>query len=79
MAAKEEVKKHASKVTVVDEIPPPSGSTSTRYCMWNIDSDLKEIVDIYFRPCMEDKAHNELVRQLLMPDVPAIHVLELDK
>lgn len=31
LAAKEEVKKHASKVTVVDEIPPPSGSTSTRY------------------------------------------------
>ena len=47
--------------------------------MWNIDSDLKLIVDIYSRPCMEDKAHNELVRQLLIPDVPALHVPEPDK
>ena len=79
LATKEEAKKHASKVTVVDEIPLPSGSTSTRYCMWNIDSDLKEIIDIYFRSCMEDKAHNELVKQFPKPDVPALHVLELDK
>lgn len=79
MAAKEEAKKHASKVTVVDEIPPPSGSTSTRYCMWNIDSDLKEISDIYFRSCMKDKAHSELVKQFPKPDFPALHVPELDK
>jgi len=79
LAAKEEAQKHASKVTVVDEIPPPSGSTSTRYCMWNIDSDLKEIIDIYFRSCMEDKAHNELVKQFPKPDVPALHVPELHK
>ena len=79
LAAKEEAKKHASKVTVVDEIPPPSGSTNTRYCMRNIDTDLKEIIDIYFRSCMEDKAHNELVKQFPKPDVPALHVPELDK
>ena len=79
LAAKEEVQKHASKVPVVDEIPPPSGSTSTRYCMWNIDTDLKEIIDIYFRSCMEDKAHTELVKQFPKPDVPALHVPELDK
>ena len=79
LAAKEEAKKHASKVTVVDEIPPPSGSTNTRYCMWNIDTDLKEIIGIYFRSCMEDKAHNELVKQFPKPDVPALHVPELDK
>ena len=79
MAAKDEAKKHASKVTVVDKIPPPSGSTNTRYCMWNIDKDLKEILDIYFRSCMEDKAHNELVKQLPKPDDPALHVPELDK
>ena len=79
LAAKDEAKKHASKVTVVDEIPPPSGSTNTRYCMWNIDKDLKEILDIYFRSCMEDKAHNELVKQFPKPDVPALHVPELDK
>ena len=47
--------------------------------MWNIDKDLKEIVDIYFRSCMEDKAHNELVKQFPKPDVPALHVPELDK
>jgi len=29
LAAKDEVKKHGSKVTVVDEIPLPSGSTNT--------------------------------------------------
>ena len=79
LAAKEEAKNHASKVTVVDEIPPPSGSTNTRYCMWNIDSDLKEIIDIYFRSCMEDKAHTELVKQFPKPDVPTLHVPELDK
>ena len=71
-------------MTVVDEIPPPSGSTNTvEYmcveCMWNIDTDLKEIIDIYFRSCMEDKAHNELVKQFPKPDVPALHVPELDK
>ena len=33
LASKDEVKKHASNVTVVDEIPPPSGSRNTRYCM----------------------------------------------
>ena len=60
LVAKEEAKKHALKVTVVDEIPPPSGSTNTRYCMWNTDNDLMEIIDIYFRSCIEDKAH-ELV------------------
>ena len=79
LAAKDEAKKHGSKVTVVDEIPPPSGSTNTRYCMWNIDKELKEIIDIYFRSCMEDKAHNELVKQFPKPDVPALHVSELDK
>jgi len=79
LAAKDEVKKHASKVTVVDEIPPPSGSTNTQYCMWNIDKELKEIIDIYFRSCMEDKAHSELVKQFPKPDVPTLHVPELDK
>ena len=66
-------------MTVVDETPPPSGSTNTRYCMWNIDKNLKEIIDIYFRSCMEDKAHNELVKQFPTPNVPALHVQELDK
>ena len=28
---------------------------------------------------MEDKAHNELVKKFLKPDVPALHVPELDK
>lgn len=79
LAAKEEVKKHASKVTVVDEIPPSSGSTNTQYCMWNIDNDLKEIIDIYFCSCMEDKAHNELVKQFPKPDVLTLHAPELDK
>ena len=79
LAAKEEVKKHASKVTVVDEIPPSSGSTNTRDCMWNIDNDLKEIIDIYFRSCMEDKAHNELVKQFPKPDVLTLLAPELDK
>ena len=60
LASKDEGKKHASNVTVVDEIPPPSGSRNTRYCMWNIDKDLKEIIDVYFRSCMEDKVHNQL-------------------
>ena len=66
-------------MTVVDKIPPPSGSTNTRYCMWNIDKYLNEIIDIYFRSCMGDKAHNELVKQFPKPDVPALHVPELDK
>ena len=47
--------------------------------MWNIDEDLKEITDIYFRSCMEDKARNELVKQFSKLDVPALHVPELDK
>lgn len=79
LAAKEGAKKHASKVTVVDEIAPPSGTMDTRYCMWNINNDLKEIIEIYFRSCMEDKAHNEFVKQSPKPDVPALHVPELDK
>ena len=60
LASKDKAKKHASNVTVVDEIPPPSGSRNTRYCMWNNDKDLKEIIDVYFRSCMEDKVHNQL-------------------
>ena len=47
LGAKQEGKKHTSKVTVVDEIPPPSGSANTQYCMWNIDNDLKEIIDTF--------------------------------
>lgn len=66
-------------MTEVDEIPPPSGSTHTQYCMRNIDKDLKEIIDIYFRLCMENKAYNELVKQFPNPDVPALHIPELDK
>ena len=66
-------------MTVVNKIPPPSGSTNTRYCMWNIDKYLNEIIDIYFRSCMGDKAHNELFKQFSKPDVPALHVPELDK
>ena len=44
MAAKEETKKHALKVTVVDEILPPSGSMNTQYGMWNINNDLNKPV-----------------------------------
>ena len=66
-------------MTVVEEVPPLSDSTNTRYCMWNIDNDLKEIIDIYFRSCMEDKAHNVFVKQFPKPDFPALHVPELDK
>jgi len=59
------------------EIAPPSGTMNTRYCMWNIDNDLKEIIEIYFHSCMEDKAHNELVKQFPKPDVLALHSPEL--
>ena len=79
LAEKEEAQKHASKVTVLDKIPPPSGSSNSHYCMWNIDENLKEIIDIYFRSCMDDKSHAELAKQFPKPDVPALHIPELDK
>ena len=66
-------------MTVVDEILSPSGSTKTGYYIWNIDSVLKEITDIYFRMCVEEKAHNKLVKQVPKPDVSNLHIPELDK
>jgi len=79
LAAKQEAERHSSKVSVVDEIPPLSGSTSNKYCMWNIDKDLAELIDIYFRSCMDDKAHTDLVKTFPKPNVPALHVPELDR
>ena len=42
LAAKDKTKKHASKLTEVDKIPPPSGSTNTRYCAEAPDSLCQE-------------------------------------
>ena len=72
LAAKDEAKKHASKVTVVDEIPPPSGSTILDIvCGISIKISRKSLIFISDR--------NELVKQFPKPDVPALHVPELDK
>ena len=46
-AAKQEVTSQSSKVSVVDDIPPLSGSKNSKYCMWNIEKDLKELIDIF--------------------------------
>lgn len=77
--AKKAMSSQSSKVSVADDIPPLSGSKNTKYCLWNIEKDLKEIIDIYFRSCMEDKAHTDLVKQFPKPNVPALHVPELDR
>jgi hypothetical protein len=46
----------------------------------NIENDLKEIIDIYFRQFfMDDKSHSELAKQFPKLDVPALHVPDLDK
>lgn len=65
-------------MTVLDEIPPPFGFTKKIdiVCRRSAMISRKSLIIISI---MEDNAHNELIKQIPKPNVPAPHVPELHK